>query len=78
MPIHNYARFIKFTQFCQISIPDSVSAQLEPIKYDDSSVLNYGLDQAQEMCQMEMDVDMVMVMHQLTYLVQQMFVHLMV
>ena len=51
MPIHNYARFIKFTQFCQVSIPDSVTAQLEPIKYDDSSVINYGIDQATAMCQ---------------------------
>ena len=25
MPIHNYARFIKFTQFCKISIPNSVT-----------------------------------------------------
>jgi methylenetetrahydrofolate reductase (NADPH) len=51
MPIHNYARFLKFTQFCQVSIPGSVSAQLEPIKNDDSSVINYGIDQAVTMCQ---------------------------
>ena len=51
MPIHNYARFLKFTQFCQVSIPDSVSTQLESIKNDDSSVINYGIDQAAEMCQ---------------------------
>ena len=51
MPIHNYARFLKFTQFCQVSVPDSVTAQLEPIKYDDSSVINYGIDQASGMCQ---------------------------
>ena len=51
MPIHNYARFLKFTQFCRVSIPDSVSAQLESIKNDDSSVINYGIDQAAEMCQ---------------------------
>ena len=51
MPIHNYARFIKFTQFCQVSIPDSVTDQLELIKYNDSSVINYGIDQATAMCQ---------------------------
>ena len=51
MPIHNYARFLKFTQFCQVSVPDSVTVQLEPIKYDDSSVINYGIDQASGMCQ---------------------------
>ena len=51
MPIHNYARFLKFTQFCQVSVPDSVTEQLELIKYDDSSVINYGIDQASGMCQ---------------------------
>ena len=51
MPIHNYARFLKFTQFCQVSVPNSVTVQLEPIKYDDSSVINYGIDQASGMCQ---------------------------
>ena len=51
MPIHNYARFLKFTQFCQVSVPDSVTVQLEPIKYDDSSVINFGIDQASGMCQ---------------------------
>jgi len=51
MPIHNYARFLKFTQFCQVSVPDSVTVQLELIKYDDSSVINYGIDQASGMCQ---------------------------
>jgi len=47
----SHARFLKFTQFCQVSIPDSVSTQLESIKNDDSSVINYGIDQAAEMCQ---------------------------
>ena len=51
MPIHNYARFLKFTQFCKLSIPDSVSSQLESIKNDDSSVINYGIDQASTMCE---------------------------
>tara|TARA_B100001013_G_scaffold337987_1_gene258586 strand:+ start:206 stop:1972 length:1767 start_codon:yes stop_codon:yes gene_type:complete len=51
MPIHNYARFLKFAQFCQVSVPDSVTEQLELIKYDDSSVINYGIDQASGMCQ---------------------------
>ncbi len=49
MPIHNYARFFKFTQFCKLSIPNSVSINLESIKDDDSSVINYGIDQASEM-----------------------------
>ncbi|MBH49363.1 MAG: hypothetical protein CMG69_01230 [Candidatus Marinimicrobia bacterium] len=49
MPIHNYARFLKFTQFCKVSIPNLISKQLESIKDDDSSVINYGVDQASEM-----------------------------
>ena len=50
MPIHNYGRFLKFTQFCELSIPDLVSTQLESIKNDDSSVINFGIDQATTMC----------------------------
>ena len=49
MPIHNYARFLKFTQFCKVSIPNLISKQLESIKDDDSSVINYGIDQASKM-----------------------------
>ena len=51
MPINNYARFIKFTQFCKISIPKSVTKNIESIKNDDSSVINYGIDQATSMCE---------------------------
>ena len=51
MPINNYARFIKFTQFCKISIPKSVTETIESIKNDDSSVINYGIDQATSMCE---------------------------
>ena len=40
MPIHNYARFLKFTQFCKVEIPSSVSKALESIKNDDSSVID--------------------------------------
>jgi len=49
MPVNNYARFLKFTQFCKVSIPKSVSKQLESIKDDDSSVINYGIDQSSQM-----------------------------
>ena len=51
MPIHNYARFIKFTQFCKVNIPKSVSKELELIKNDDSSVIEYGIEQASKMCE---------------------------
>ena len=49
MPIHNHARFLKFTQFCKVSIPNIISKQLESIKDDDLSVINYGINQASEM-----------------------------
>ena len=51
MPIHNYARFKKFTQFCKVSIPKSVTEALESIKNDDSRVINYGINQATAMCE---------------------------
>ena len=55
MPIHNYARFIKFTQFCKVNIPSSVSKELESIKNDDSSVIEYGIEQASKMCEKLID-----------------------
>ena len=55
MPIHNYARFLKFTQFCKVGIPSSVSKALESIKNDDSSVINYGIEQGSKMCEKLID-----------------------
>ena len=55
MPIHNYARFLKFTQFCKVGIPSSVSKALESIKNDDSSVIDYGIEQASKMCEKLID-----------------------
>ena len=55
MPIHNYARFLKFTQFCKVGIPSSVSKSLESIKNDDSSVIDYGIEQASNMCKKLID-----------------------
>ena len=55
MPIHNYARFLKFTQFCKVGIPSSVSKALESIKNDDSSVIDYGIEQGSKMCEKLID-----------------------
>ena len=55
MPIHNYARFLKFTQFCKVEIPSSVSQALESIKNDDSSVIDYGIEQGSKMCEKLID-----------------------
>mgnify|MGYP001164957810 FL=1 len=51
MPIHNYSRFIKFTQFCDVTVPDSVNKTLESLKHDDSSVIDYGIEQGTAMCE---------------------------
>ena len=51
MPIHNYARFRKFTQFCNVSIPKNILKKLEPIKNDDASVIQYGIEYGAEMCE---------------------------
>ena len=51
MPIHNYARFRKFTQFCNVNIPENLIKKLEPIKNNDESVINFGIDQGAEMCE---------------------------
>ena len=51
MPIHNYARFRKFTQFCNVNIPNNILKKIEPIKNDDASVIKFGVDQGAEMCE---------------------------
>ncbi|SVE46484.1 uncharacterized protein METZ01_LOCUS499338, partial [marine metagenome] len=51
MPIHNYARFKKFTQFCGVSVPGPIVKTLESIKHDDASVIDYGIEQGTAMCE---------------------------
>lgn len=49
MPIHNYSRFKKFTQFANVSVPATIVSDLEDIKLDDAKVIDYGIDQAYHM-----------------------------
>ena len=51
MPIHNYSRFKKFTQFCGVSVPGPIVKTLESIKHDDASVIDYGIEQGTAMCE---------------------------
>ena len=51
MPIHNYSRFRKFTQFCKVNIPENILKKLEPIRNDDASVINFGIEQGADMCE---------------------------
>ena len=51
MPIHNYARFRKFTEFCNVSIPKNILNKLEPIKNNDANVIQYGIEQGSIMCE---------------------------
>lgn len=55
LPIHNYQRFLRFTDVCQIKVPDSVREALEPIKNDDAAVLAYGIELCAEMCKKLLD-----------------------
>ena len=51
MPIHNYSRFKKFTQFCGVSVPGPIVKTLESIKHDDANVIDYGIEQGTAMCE---------------------------
>jgi methylenetetrahydrofolate reductase (NADPH) len=44
LPIHNYERFVKFTNFLQIEIPKSITSKLEAMKHNDSDVIDYGIE----------------------------------
>lgn len=55
MPIHNYERFLKFANFADINVPESIISALEKIKHDDAKVMEYGIEQSVEMCQRLID-----------------------
>lgn len=44
LPIISYERFIKFTEFTQIKVPESVRKAIQPISSDDEQVRAYGVD----------------------------------
>ncbi|KAF8364142.1 mthf-1 [Pristionchus pacificus] len=50
MPIQSYDSIRRIAQLSQLAIPDSILADLEPIKHDDDAVRNYGRHRAIEMC----------------------------
>jgi len=50
LPITNYQRFKKFTDFCQTKIPREISDQLELVKNDDAAVRAFGIDLCVKMC----------------------------
>ncbi|KAH9981738.1 methylenetetrahydrofolate reduct [Russula compacta] len=49
MPIQTYASFLRVTKLCGTHIPDSIYADLEPIKHDDQKVKDYGISLAVKM-----------------------------
>jgi methylenetetrahydrofolate reductase (NADPH) len=51
MPIQSYSSLIKMTQFCGISVPESVHERLHCIQHDDEAVKKVGCEIATEMCQ---------------------------
>ncbi len=44
MPIMSYERFLKFTEFTGIKVPEHIRQALEPIKTDDEEVRAFGVD----------------------------------
>eukprot|EP00804_Cyclotella_cryptica_P007609 CCRYP_010659-RD/>CCRYP_010659-RD protein AED:0.38 eAED:0.38 QI:871/1/1/1/0.5/0.6/5/180/487 len=50
MPIQSFSSLMKMTQFCGISVPNSVSERLYPIQHDDEAVKEIGCDICSIMC----------------------------
>ena len=44
LPITNYNRFRRFTEFSQTKVPDKINRDLENLKNDDSAVQKYGIE----------------------------------
>lgn len=43
MPIQNYQSFRRMTNLCRVKVPPEVLEALEPIRFDDASVKDYGV-----------------------------------
>ncbi len=50
MPIHNYQRFQKFVESCELSVPQSLQTEILRIKDNDEEVQNYGVEVGTNMC----------------------------
>lgn len=50
MPVQSYSSLIKMTEFCGISVPQSLLDRLEGVKDDDEEVKTIGWEHATEMC----------------------------
>lgn len=50
MPIQSYQGFCKMTEFCKTKIPPFISDSLEPIKTDERSVKDFGVEFGIKMC----------------------------
>lgn len=55
LPVHNYERFRRFTDFCRTKVPDEVNTSLEAIKNDDEAVRVYGVELGAKMCKTLLD-----------------------
>ncbi|CAI4223458.1 unnamed protein product [Auanema sp. JU1783] len=55
LPIMGYDSMRRIATLSQLTIPDSIMQDLEPIKHDDDAVRNYGTKRAIEMCQRLLD-----------------------
>jgi methylenetetrahydrofolate reductase (NADPH) len=50
MPIQSYNSFIHMTDYCNVSVPDSIRDQLVAVKNDDEAVKEIGCQVAVDMC----------------------------
>jgi len=50
MPIQSYQSFLRMTEFCGITVPQSVVQRLEPVRDDDEAVKKIGCQIAADMC----------------------------
>ncbi|KAK4684368.1 methylenetetrahydrofolate reductase (NADH), partial [Tremellales sp. Uapishka_1] len=63
MPIQNFASFRRLVNLCQCPVPDSIMADLEPIKSDDAAVKQYGAQLASTMVRRLLSKDTVPGVH---------------
>jgi methylenetetrahydrofolate reductase (NADPH) len=55
MPIRDYKQLTRFTSLCGASIPKQIIQDLEAIASDSEAVINYGVNQATQLCKILLD-----------------------
>lgn len=50
MPILGYDRFVKSVKYCKTNVPEQIWQELDPIKWDDAKVSQFGIDYCVKQC----------------------------